>query len=95
VEAYQLTLDVSSANEGTDAPWWAILDPDQMMRADVHQLAGMITGPFFSRAEAEYELTCRHYSYGKHACVYCMSGYRTDVYRQAYHQAEKKKDPNA
>jgi hypothetical protein len=59
------------------------------MSLDVHQAAGMITGPFFSRAEAEEELQARRYAYGERACVYCLSGYHARQYRTAYRAAEK------
>lgn len=67
--------------EGTESPWWVIIDPRQMMRINVDEVAGMVTGPFLSRAAAQAELDNRRYAYGKHAVVYCMSGYRSRSWR--------------
>lgn len=32
-------------NEGTDSPYWLILDPTQNRRCDIYYLAAQITGP--------------------------------------------------
>ena len=61
-------------NESTRSPYWLILDPRQMFRCDVHELASMITGPFFSREDAQAHLDGRYYNFSKHAKVYCLSG---------------------
>lgn len=70
----------SATNEGTRAPYWLILDPDQNMRCSVHGLAGQISGPFFSREDAELYLKNRRYNYGRRARVYCLSGYHSRKY---------------
>jgi hypothetical protein len=67
--------------EATAFPWWAILDPEQMMRLDVDRLASMVTGPFFSRESATAYLRARRYAFGKHAVVYCLSGHDSDDWR--------------
>jgi len=63
-----------SDNEGTRAPYWLILDPIQNMRLDIHQLAAQISGPFFSRKDAQDHLDSTRYNYSEHARVYCCSG---------------------
>ncbi len=78
---YKIELEISGDHEGTESPYWLILDPQQMMRLDVHRLASMITGPFFSRREAQDHLEARRYNFSKHAKVYCHSGYHSDQYR--------------
>lgn len=50
-------------------------------------LARMITGPFFSRKEAENALADRRYNYSKRAVVYCKSGWDSDSYRRAIEEA--------
>jgi len=80
-EFIEIKLKVSTKNEATESPYWLILDPHQMFRLDVNDLASMITGPFFSREEAQNHLERRNYGYSKHAMVYCMSGYYADQYR--------------
>lgn len=67
--------------EGTAFPWWAILDPEQMMRPDVYRLASMVTGPFFSRESATNYLRARRHAFGPRACVYCFSGHDSDDWR--------------
>ena len=85
----KIELDVSMDNEGTNAPWWMIVDPCQMMSPNAAEVAmGMVTGPFFSREEAKSELTNRRYDYGSDAVVWCASGCNTKQYLQAWREAE-------
>ena len=68
--------------EGTESPYWLILDPQQMFRCDIHELASMITGPFFSREDAQNHLDNRRHAFSKHAKVYCHSGYWSAKYKK-------------
>ena len=68
-------------NEATSAPYWLIIDPRQMMSPDCYAVAGMITGPFFSREDAQNHLEQRRYSFSKRAVVYCHSGYWSSKYK--------------
>jgi len=90
----KIELEVSDENEATAEPWWMIVDPQQNFGIGseaVSRIAiGMITGPFFSRAEAQAELTNRRYDYGKGAAVWCSSGCNTVAYRNACRAAERK-----
>jgi len=83
----KISLEISEANECTSFPWWVIVDPLKNMRLDVDTAAAQIEGPFFSREEAEAELKATHYNYSKRACVYCMSGYHSRQYKEAYKKA--------
>lgn len=85
----EITLNVSPEHEGTASPYWLILDPKQNMSCDIHQLAGQITGPFFSREEAQKHLDSKGYHYSHRARVYCLSGWEARQYDQAYRKAEK------
>ena len=87
----KISVEVSEANEGTDSPWWVILDPHQNTRLSTACLSRQVTGPFFSREEAERELNGRRYNYGKNAVVYCMSGYNSGQYALAHHVARTTK----
>lgn len=81
----KIEIEVSEDNECTGSPWWIIVDPRQNFKTDpdaVHYIASMITGPFFSREEAERVLQGRRYRFGKGAKVYCHSGADTIQYRQ-------------
>ena len=40
----KIQLEVTGDCEGTDSPYWLILDPRQNMGADVHMMGGHITG---------------------------------------------------
>lgn len=84
-----LPLTVSTKHEGTAEPWWAIVDPKQNMRMDVHSSAMQVTGPFFSREEGEEVLARTRYNYSSRAVVYCMSGCYTDQYKKQYRQGKK------
>ena len=68
-------------NEATESPYWLILDPKQNMRCNVHELAGQITGPFFSREDAQDHLRIRRHAFSKKAVVYCHSGYWSEKYK--------------
>ena len=76
VEATTEIIDTlkSADNEGSRAPWWSIIEPTQLFRIDHHQIAGMITGPFFCREDAEDFLKRTKYNFSKHARVFCHSG---------------------
>ena len=67
-------------NEGTRAPYWLILDPQQNMSCNIHNLAGQITGPFFSRKDAVQHLERRRYAFSDRACVFCHSGHASKKY---------------
>ena len=79
----KIEIEVSEKNEGTAFPYWLILDPVKNLDLNVGTLASMITGPFFSRKEAEIALAGRRYNYSKRAVVYCKSGWDSDSYRRA------------
>lgn len=85
----KIELEVSIENEGTAEPYWLILDPHQMMSPDCYDLASMITGPFFSRQEAENVLKSRSHHYSNRAVVYCHSGCYSNQYSSAYRKAER------
>jgi len=85
----KIEIDVSEENEGTDSPWWLIVDPKQMMRPEAHTVAmSMITGPFFSREEAEDHLRSRRHAFSRRAVVWCHSGYWSRQYKEKYREAE-------
>ncbi len=82
----KVQLEVSDKCEGTAFPYWMIIDPSQNFLTGedgVHAIASMVTGPFFSREEAERELEGRRYHYGASACVYCHSGCYSSRYANA------------
>lgn len=75
-------------NESTDSPYWLILDPEQNMSCNPHYMANGITGPFFSREDAEGHLSIRRYGFSKNAVVYCLSGYASSKYKN-FHRGLK------
>ena len=87
----KITIDVDiENNEGTESPWWIILDPKQNFNTNergVHAIASMITGPFFSRAKAQLFLERTRYNFSQHAKVYCHSGYYSRDYKEAIRNA--------
>lgn len=90
----KITIDVDMENnEGTSEPWWIIIDPRQNMSTQCdacHNIAGMVTGPFFSRQEAQEFLNATRYNFGTNAVVYCASGYYSKQYKQAIRKAKGK-----
>ena len=99
-----IMIEVSEDNESTASPWWMIIDPRQQFKTNtenntdpLHSIANMITGPFFSRKEAEDFLNATRYNFTKNAMVYCHSGCYTRQYDNAWNKAReekrKKKDP--
>lgn len=86
----KITLTVSDKNEGTRAPWWMIVDPRQNMRCDLYEAASQITGPFFSRKEAQDFLDATRYNFSSRAKVYCHSGCYSRKYDSAISEAEGK-----
>jgi hypothetical protein len=90
----RVTVEVSEENESTRAPWWMIINPRQSMRTGrdaCHAIAGMITGPFFSRAEAQAHLDAKQYNYGPGAVVYCHSGHASGAYCRQIEEGEKRR----
>ena len=83
----KISLTVSDNNECTQAPYWLIIDPRQLLRADVASVASMISGPFFSREEAEEALELKNHRYSKNAKVYCHSGVAKGTYWSQYAMA--------
>lgn len=86
----KITLEVSTETEATASPWWMIIDPKQNFQTEsggVHNIACMVTGPFFSRAEAEDYLSRAKHHFSKNAQVYCASGYQSAQYDAAYRAA--------
>lgn len=79
----KIEIEVSEENECTSSPYWLIISPRQNFKTDEEgacNIASMITGPFFSRKEAQKVLDSRRYHYGNNAIVYCHSGYETVQY---------------
>ena len=76
-------------NEGTAEPYWLILDPSQNMSCDIYVLANQITGPFFSRKDAQEHLENRAYAYSSKARVFCHSGYWSKKYKDYYREIMK------
>ncbi len=73
-------------NEATAYPYWMIIDPIQMMRPTLGGVASMVSGPFFSREEAENKLKAQRYNYTKRAAVYCCSGHMSPSWRSAHEE---------
>ena len=89
-----MSTDISQSRslapaEGTQYPWWAVIDPDRVRgykgRTNEHRVeeaASAVIGPFLSRASAEEHLRAKRHRYGPNAVVYCMTGYYSMDWRQ-------------
>jgi hypothetical protein len=86
-------------NEGTESPWWMLIDPKNIydtiagvaehgdtpdMSYVLNAIAFAVEGPFFSREDAETYLKNRRYAYSDEAKVWCGSGYRSQKYKAFY-----------
>jgi hypothetical protein len=81
----------NAPNEGTDSPWWIIIDPRQNKRNTVSEIATSIDGPFFNRKDADEYLESRRYDYGPNAKVFCKSGYSSKKYSNFYKAIKRSK----
>lgn len=71
----------SADNEGTAAPYWLIIDPECMVdTSNIHEIAYGISGPFFSRFDAEEYLKNKAHRYSNKTKVYCCSGHTSRKY---------------
>ena len=81
----KIEIEVSESNEGTSYPWWMIIDPDAITASVTDTVGeigmGAVTGPYFSREEAERALETHRHNYSQRAVVWCASGYRSEQYR--------------
>jgi len=90
----RIEIEVSEECEATSYPYWLIIDPQQNFKTDnqgLHNVASMITGPFFSREEGETILKAQRYNFGAGAHVFCCSGTNSPQYRKAIKGAKKGK----
>lgn len=87
----KITLEVSEKNEGTESPWWAIINPTFGTTGNPERVAQCITGPFFSREAAQNHLEARSYAFSKKAIVYCFSGYWSNQYKNAIREGTSEK----
>jgi len=78
-----IKLMVSEENENTAYPWWVIVDPRQSSWCNPHDIWSMITGPFFSRKEAQDYLNDHQHRFTQRAVVSCCSGYASRQYVEA------------
>lgn len=78
-----ITLKVSDANEMTRAPYWLIIDPLPVDKPSYLEVSQMVTGPFFSREDAQQYLNDNQHNYGDKAVVFCKSGYHCRQYDRA------------
>lgn len=85
----EIEVDLTDV-EGTDSPYWLILDPRQNMSCDIYHLSSQITGIFFSREDAERHLSSRRYAFSDRAAVFCCSGYWSHQYKTKIREAELK-----
>ena len=71
-------------NESTDSPYWLIIDPSgRNIKTKVEEIAHCITGPFFSREDADNHLNNRRYAFSKRTIVWCASGHWSQKYKDA------------
>lgn len=89
----KIEIELSEENEGTSEPWWVIIDARQNISCDIHVAASQITGPFFSRDEAQDVLDFKRHRFSSRAHVYCLSGYMTRQFKDAIRPSPNSKTP--
>jgi len=90
-------IKISENHESTRAPFWIIIDPKQNFKTDedgAYNVAGMITGVFFSRESATYFLKATRYNFSRNAVVYCASGVYSQEWIDAVENKKRKPDSN-
>lgn len=68
-----------------DEKIYADLDEENVERCASY-IPNCITGPYFSREDAEAHLKARHYEFSSKAYVYCFSGYWSRKYKDFWRQ---------
>lgn len=82
-EEIEKTIRIAD-NECTDSPYWLIIEPrGRNIKTRIEDIANCITGPFFSREDAENHLKTRRYNFSDKARVWCFSGYWSEKYKNA------------
>lgn len=72
----------STDSESTNNPFWGIC-----VGTTYHPT--LLNGIWFDRISAEEELEAGRYKYGRHAYVYCFSGFASKQYQRVRQLAEK------
>lgn len=94
METRSITVEISTDNEATSAPYWVIINPHQNMKCGdegVRSIASCVKGLFMSREEAQNFLDRTHYNFRKDARVYCMSGCYGKEWVSAHRQHDRDK----
>lgn len=77
-------------NEGTDSPYWLIIDPSgRNIKTKADDIAHCITGPFFSREDADLHLKNRRYNFSGRTEIWALSGYWSSKYKNAYRDLKR------
>lgn len=84
----EIDVDLEN-NEGTESPWWMIIDPNENMSCSISAIGMSIRGPFFSRGEAERALASERYNFSDRAGVWCASGHRSGQYQDECRRVER------
>lgn len=86
---------VATEREFTSAPYWLIIDTDGKREiSGIREVASMITGPFFSRKDAQDYLDARRYNFSDGAKVYCKSGHESPKYARLWKWVEERVPEN-
>lgn len=86
---YWLIIDPSAiegrlrfnSEEDPEGSYSADLDDEFVVEGILAMIPHCITGPYFSRKDAEDHLKARHYEFSKKSYVYCHSGYWSRKYK--------------
>ena len=76
-------LKNNSDTESTAYPFWVIIEPRKTF-GNIHEIAAMVTGVFFSRKDAQNYLEQKSYNFSKKARVYCHSGHQSEDWKSLF-----------
>lgn len=88
IEPLAVTGHLTGKDEETGKTWKSNLEKDDIERIE-DAIPAAITGPFFSREDANDHLSSRRYAFSKKAFVYCFSGYWSFKYKTALRKMGK------
>lgn len=79
-----LYFKIEEEKNGFGNPYFVIIDPRQMFKKNIENVASMISGLFFNRDRAENYFKARRHIFSDRARVACLDGSFSKVYRSAF-----------
>lgn len=78
--------------EATDSPWWVIIKPRGMIHS-ASDISSRLTGPFFSRQDAQDHVNARKHAFNDKTEIWCLSGYWSRKFKLMYRDMHSSTSP--